>query len=62
MSDLIKFVEQENQESRTKFPDFNPGDTIVVAVEAGRHCARRDHHRVAAFDEDPEFPGNGNST
>ncbi len=33
MSDqLIKLVEAEYTEARTKFPDFQPGDTITVHV------------------------------
>ncbi len=31
MSELIKIVEKEYQETRSKYPDFNPGDTVVVA-------------------------------
>lgn len=33
MSDLIKFIEQENNEIRTAIPDFNPGDTVNVHVK-----------------------------
>ena len=33
MSDLIKFIEQENNEVRTSMPQFNPGDTINVHVK-----------------------------
>ena len=34
MSDqLIKEFEKEYQESKTKYPDFNPGDTVIVAVK-----------------------------
>jgi large subunit ribosomal protein L19 len=32
MSDLIKFVEAEYSEARTKFPSFKAGDTINVHV------------------------------
>ena len=33
MSDLIKLVESENQENRTKHPDFKSGDTVNVHVK-----------------------------
>ncbi len=33
MSDLIKLVEQEYAESRSKFPDFKAGDTVNVHVK-----------------------------
>jgi len=34
MSDqLIKEFEQEYKENKAKYPDFNPGDTIIVAVK-----------------------------
>jgi len=33
MSELIKMIEQEYQQAREKYPDFNPGDTIVVAYK-----------------------------
>jgi large subunit ribosomal protein L19 len=33
MSDLIKLVEAEYQEARTKFPSFKAGDTINVHVK-----------------------------
>jgi len=32
MSDLIDFIEQENNEKRAALPDFNPGDTVNVHV------------------------------
>jgi large subunit ribosomal protein L19 len=32
MSELLKFVEQEFKENRTKFPSFKSGDTINVHV------------------------------
>ena len=32
MSDLIKLVEAEYAEARSKHPDFNPGDTVNVHV------------------------------
>lgn len=33
MSELIKLIEAENQEKRSSFPAFNPGDTINVHVK-----------------------------
>jgi large subunit ribosomal protein L19 len=33
MSDLIDFIEQENNEKRATLPDFNPGDTVNVHVK-----------------------------
>ena len=33
MSELIKFVEQEYQEARAKFPSFKSGDTVNVHVK-----------------------------
>ncbi|PIQ47870.1 MAG: 50S ribosomal protein L19 [Cytophagales bacterium CG12_big_fil_rev_8_21_14_0_65_40_12] len=33
MSDLIKFIEQENNEARASMPSFNPGDTVNVHVK-----------------------------
>lgn len=33
MSDLIKLVEKEYQEARSKFPSFKAGDTINVHVK-----------------------------
>ena len=33
MSDLIKLVEQEYNETREKHPDFAAGDTVVVAYK-----------------------------
>ncbi len=33
MSDLIKLVEQEYAEARSKFPDFKAGDTVNVHVK-----------------------------
>lgn len=33
MSEIIKEIEQEYSEVRSKLPDFKPGDTIVVAVK-----------------------------
>lgn len=33
MSDLIKFIEEENNERRAQLPSFNPGDTINVHVK-----------------------------
>lgn len=32
MEDLIKLVEQENQEARHNYPDFKSGDTVNVHV------------------------------
>jgi large subunit ribosomal protein L19 len=33
MSDLIKFIEEENNERRAQLPSFNPGDTVNVHVK-----------------------------
>jgi len=33
MSDLIKFIEQESNESRASFPQFGAGDTVNVHVK-----------------------------
>lgn len=33
MSDLIKFIEEENSERRASFPDFNSGDTVNIHVK-----------------------------
>jgi large subunit ribosomal protein L19 len=33
MSELMKIIEQEYVETRSKFPDFAPGDTINVHVK-----------------------------
>ena len=33
MSELLKIVQQEYQETRTKYPDFRAGDTINVHVK-----------------------------
>ena len=33
MSELLKIVEQEYQETRGKYPDFKPGDTVNVHVK-----------------------------
>lgn len=33
MNELIKFIEKENQERRSSFPDFGAGDTINVYVK-----------------------------
>lgn len=33
MSELIKIVEKEYQEVRGKYPDFKPGDNIIVAYK-----------------------------
>jgi len=33
MSEFLKIVEQEYQETRKKYPDFKPGDTINVHVK-----------------------------
>ena len=30
---MIKEFEQEYKENKAKYPDFNPGDTIIVAVK-----------------------------
>lgn len=33
MSELIKFIEKENQEKRNSFPSFKAGDTVNVHVK-----------------------------
>ncbi len=33
MSELIKFIEEENNERRAQLPSFNPGDTVNVHVK-----------------------------
>ncbi|MDN4165745.1 50S ribosomal protein L19 [Cytophagales bacterium LB-30] len=33
MSNIIKLVEQELQQKRSSFPDFNPGDTVNIHVK-----------------------------
>ena len=33
MSELIKLIEEENNEKRASFPEFGPGDTVNVHVK-----------------------------
>ena len=44
MSELLKIVEEEYKEARSKYPDFKPGDTISVHVkirEGGKERVQR---------------------